>query len=75
MLTSSTGLQIWSFCHQIWSSGDVKQICQNEKNARAARAARAHLGNGGYFVIIASSSYPLLLTENAANELVEAPLK
>ena len=34
-----------------------------------------HLGNGNYFVIFASSSHPLLLTENAANGLVEAPLK
>ena len=34
-----------------------------------------HLGNGDYFVIIASSLHPLLLTEHAANELVDAPLK
>ena len=34
-----------------------------------------HLGNGDYFVIIASSSHPLFLTEHAANGLVEAPLK
>ena len=34
-----------------------------------------HLGNGDYAVIIASSSHPLLLTELAANGLVEAPLK
>ena len=34
-----------------------------------------HFGNGDYFVIIASSSHPLLLTEHAANELVEEPLK
>ena len=32
-----------------------------------------HLGND--FVIIASSSHPLLLTEHAANGLVAAPLK
>ena len=31
-----------------------------------------HFGNGDYFVIIASSSRPLLLTEHAANGLVEA---
>ena len=30
---------------------------------------------GDYYVIIASSSHPLLLTEHAANGLVEAPLK
>ena len=34
-----------------------------------------HLGNGDYFVIIASSSLSLFLTEHAANGLVEAPLK
>jgi len=32
-------------------------------------------GNGDYFVIITSSSHPLLLTEHAADKLVEAPLK
>ena len=34
-----------------------------------------HLGNGDYFVNIASSSHPLLLTEHAANRLVTALLK
>ena len=34
-----------------------------------------HLGNGDYFVIIGSSSHPLLLTEHAPNRLVEMPLK
>ena len=34
-----------------------------------------HLGNGDYFVIIASSSHPLLLTDHAANGLVEVPFK
>ena len=33
-----------------------------------------HLGNGDYFVIIASSSHPSLLTEHATNGLVEALL-
>ena len=33
------------------------------------------LGDGDYFVTSASSSNPLLLTEHAANVLVEAPLK
>ena len=37
---------------------------------------KKHLRNGDYFVIIAaSSSHPLLLTEDAANGEVEAPLK
>ena len=34
-----------------------------------------HLEKGDYVVIIASFSHPLLLTEHAANGLVEAPLK
>jgi len=34
-----------------------------------------HFGNGDYFVIISSSSHPLLLTEHAANVMVDAPLK
>ena len=34
-----------------------------------------HLGNGDYFVIITSSFNPLLLTEHAANGLVEVPLQ
>ena len=33
------------------------------------------LRNGDYFVIFAFSSHLLLLTEDAANELVDAPLK
>ena len=38
---------------------------------------KKYLGNGDYFVIIASSSHTLLLTEHAANGPgpVEAPLK
>ena len=35
-----------------------------------------HLGNGdNFFVIIACSSHRLLLTDNAANGLVEVPFK
>ena len=36
---------------------------------------KKHLGNGVYFVIFASFSRSLLLTEDAANGLVEAPLQ
>ena len=43
--------------------------------ATATSLENKHLGNGDYFVIIASSSHPLLLTKHAANGLVEAPLK
>ena len=34
-----------------------------------------HLGNGDYFVFIAFSSHPLLLTGHAANGLVEERFK
>ena len=34
-----------------------------------------HLENGDYFVIIASCPHPLLLTEHAANWLVETALE
>ena len=34
-----------------------------------------HYGNDDYFVIITSSSHPLLLTEHAANGLLEVSLK
>ena len=52
-------------------------------NMRAARTATAtktslenkHLENGDYFVSIAFSYHPLLLTENAGNGLLEASLK
>ena len=33
------------------------------------------LGNSDYFVTIVSSSHPLLLTEHAANGLIEGELK
>ena len=39
------------------------------------RFENKHLENGDYFVIIAPSSLALLLTEYAANGLIEAPLK
>ena len=50
------------------------------KAAMTATAAKTsieniHLGNGDYFLIIACSSHPLLLTEHAENGLVEVPLK
>ena len=34
-----------------------------------------HLGNGDYFLIIVSSLHSILLTEHAANVLVEASVK
>ena len=46
------------------SNGNKKTLIENKR-----------LGNGDYFVIIASSSHSLLLTGHAANGLVNAPLK
>ena len=34
-----------------------------------------HLGNGDYFVIIASFLQPVLLAKHGTNGLVEAPLR
>ena len=48
---------------------------QRTATARKTSLENTHLGNGDYFVIIASSSRPFLLTEHAANGLVGAPLK
>ena len=39
------------------------------------RHLKKPLGNGDYFVIIASSTHLFFLTEHAVNGLVEAPLK
>ena len=52
----------------------------NETAATRQRQRNGHskinmVTNGDYIVITASSSHPLLLTINAANGLVEAPLK
>ena len=54
-------------------TGDKDELDMNNRVRRQRQ--RKHLGNGDYFVIIASFSHPLLLTEHAANGLVEAPLK
>ena len=43
--------------------------------ATKAPLQNKHVGNGDYVVISASSLHPLLLTEQATNGLVEAPLK
>ena len=49
-------------------------------NAKMAMVTKAsfqtkYLGNGDYFVIIASSFHPLLWTEHATNGLIEVPSK
>ena len=57
-------------------------LSSNDGNATKTSVENKHLGNGDSFVIIASSSRPLLLTElkksfivdRAAEGLVEAPL-
>ena len=43
--------------------------------ARKTSLENKHLGNGDYFVIIASSLHPLLLTEHATNGLIEGTLR
>ena len=49
-------------------------VVKDFKQQRRHCYQNKHLGNGDYFVIIASCSHPLLLTEHAAILLVEAPL-
>ena len=51
------------------------RLSGNDDNGNETLLENNHLRNGGYFTIIASSSHPLLLTEHAANGLVETPLK
>ena len=51
----------------------LRSLSKNDVNENVTWTK--HLGNGDYLVNIASSSHPLLLTEHAANGLVEAPLK
>ena len=51
----------------------IESLSSNDRNENVAWNKR--LGNGDYFAIIASSSHPLLLTEYAANGLVEVSLK
>ena len=50
-------------------------LSSNDGTVKKASLENWHLGNGDDFFIIVRSSYPLLLTEPAANGLVEAPLK
>jgi len=47
----------------------------SSKRKRTQSLVIKYLENGDYFVIIASSSHPLLPTEYAANGPVEAPPK
>ena len=69
-----TSLSLYSF-HNKARGSHVECLCFS-KRATATKTSleNKHLGNGDYFAIIASSSHPLSLTENAANALVEAPL-
>ena len=53
----------------------IGSLSSNDGNGVTTSLENKHLGNGDYFVIIASSLYPLLLIEHAANGLVEATLK
>ena len=53
----------------------IGSLSSNDGNGKKGSLENKHLGNGDNFVIIASSSPRLLLTEHVANGLVEAPLK
>ena len=54
----------------------IRELKQQQRQQHwKCHLKKKHLRNGDYFVIITSSFNPLLLTEHAANELVEAPLK
>ena len=50
-------------------------LSSNDGTATKTSLENKHLGNGDYFVIIASFSHPLFLIEHAETGLVEAPLK
>ena len=70
----------WVHVLQVHRLGIIEKLLQLHLGALALMTATAtktsvenkHLENGGYFVIIASSSHPLLLTEHAVNGQVEA---
>jgi len=58
----------------LWLQGVIGRLNSNDGTTTKTSLENKHLGNEDYFVIIASSSHRLLLTEHAANGLVEAPL-
>ena len=62
-------------CHDRRRPYIIRELKANTATATKTSLENKHLGNGDYFVIIASSSRPLLLTGHAANGLVEARLK
>ena len=55
--------------------GECGPLSSNDSNGIENVIKRKRIGYGDYFVIIASSLHPLLLTWQASNGLVEAPLK
>ena len=57
----------------LWLQGVIGRLNSNDGTTTKTSLENKHLGNEDYFVIIASS-HRLLLTEHAANGLVEAPL-
>ena len=54
---------------------ELKQQRRQRQRKQTSLQNKHHLGNGDYFGIVASSSHPMLLTEEAASGLVQAPLK
>ena len=59
------------------SDGNNRELKQQQRQRQRKRHLKINIWEmvTSYVVIIASSSHPLLLTEHAANGLVEAPLK
>ena len=58
----------------LWLQGVIGRLNSNDGTATKTSLENKHLGKGDYFVIISSFLHLLLLTEHAANGLVEAML-
>ena len=56
---------------------NIRELKQQRRQRQRKRHLKINIWEmvGEYYVIIASSSHPLLLTEHAANGLVEAPFR
>ena len=66
--------KIWSL-YSGDSDGNNRELKQQQRQRKRHLKINIWKMVTSYFVIIASSSHPLLLTEHAANGLVEALLK
>ena len=60
----------------MWPRDCIRELkLQRQQREMKKSLENKHLRNGDYFMIITSSSHPLLLAEHTANGLVEAPFK